>query len=145
MTIRLPTRDAVHRSSRDDSSTERPESSRKRVLIVDDNRDAADSLALLLDLFGHEVRAIGDGGESIEVAREFSPDLILMDIGLPGLDGYMAARELRARGYTARLAAVTGYSRPEDRQRAAEAGFDDFLVKPVDPQELEKLLGPSLR
>ena len=135
MTVRLPTRDAVPRGGRGDSSAERPESPRKRVLIVDDNRDAADSLALLLDLFGHEVRSIGDGGESIEIAREFSPDLILMDIGLPGLDGYMAARELRARGY----------GRPEDRQRAAEAGFDDFLVKPVDPQELEQLLRPSPR
>lgn len=112
----------------------------KRVLIVDDNRDSADPLALLLTLCGHEVRSLCDGAAAIDSARAFSPDLIVMDLGLPGLDGYAAARRLRQDGCAARLTAITGYGRPEDRRRAEDAGFDDFLIKPIDPRDLERLL-----
>jgi DNA-binding response OmpR family regulator len=110
------------------------------VLILDDNRDSADSLALLLMLCGHEVRSLDDGSAAIEIAQAFSPDLVVMDLGLARFDGYAAARCLREAGCAARLAAITGYGRPEDRRRAQIAGFDDFFVKPIDPRELEGLL-----
>jgi PAS domain S-box-containing protein len=116
-----------------------------RVLVVDDNADAADTLALLLRLRGYDVRVARDGPEALEAAREFNPDLVLLDIGLPGMDGYAVARALRA-GKAAgrvRLVALTGYGRDEDRRRSAEAGFDDHLVKPVAPDALLELLATA--
>ncbi|HZJ70390.1 MAG TPA: PAS domain S-box protein [Planctomycetota bacterium] len=112
----------------------------KRVLIVDDNCDAADSLAMLLRLGRHEVLAVSSGREALEAVRGFRPDLVLLDIGLPDLDGYEVARRLRAAGYQATLAAVTGFGQVEDRDRARLAGFDHHLVKPVDPKALQSLL-----
>jgi signal transduction histidine kinase/CheY-like chemotaxis protein len=143
LVIRVPRggRAAAERHGDGAASDERREA--KRVMVVDDNRDAADSLALLLGLGGHQVRAVGDGRAAIEAAQAFAPDLIVMDIGLPGLDGYATARRLRESGCRARLAAVTGYGRPEDRRRAEEAGFDHFYVKPIDPQVLERLIATT--
>jgi len=112
----------------------------RHVLIVDDNRDAADSLALLLRLEGHQVVSAETGRAALEIARMLKPDLILLDIGLPDLDGYEVARRLRQAGCSARLAALTGYGQPEDRARACEAGFDDHLVKPIDPSVLDLML-----
>jgi CheY-like chemotaxis protein len=122
-----------------------PRSEAKRVLIVDGNRDGAESLALLLRLCGHEVHTLGEGAAALAAVSALEPDFIVMDIGPPDLDGCTLARALRARGCTARLAAITGYGQPEDLKRAREAGFDHYFVKPIDPLELERLLaeGPG--
>ncbi len=113
-----------------------------RLLVVDDNRDAAESLALLLGLLGHEVRIAHDGPGALELARGFRPQVVLLDIGMPGMDGYEVARRLRQEPglENVRLAALTGWGQPEDRRRSAEAGFDHHLVKPVDPDALTKVL-----
>ncbi len=115
---------------------------RLRVLVVEDNKDAADSMALFLGMLGHEVRLAATGPEGVEAARAWRPDVVLCDIGLPGLDGYGVARELRLHPTTARvrLLALTGYGTEEDRRRSREAGFDHHLVKPADPDELQRLL-----
>jgi DNA-binding response OmpR family regulator len=111
-------------------------------LIVDDNRDAADSLVMLLRIMGNDTRTAYDGQEGVQVAGEFRPDVILLDIGLPKLNGYEACRRIReqAWGKQAVLIAVTGWGQEEDRRRSREAGFDQHMVKPVDPQDLLKLL-----
>jgi CheY-like chemotaxis protein len=110
--------------------------------VIDDNVDAADSLALLLRLAGHEVRTANDGPTALEIATEFRPEVALVDIGLPGIDGYEVARRLRAMPECqgALLIALTGYGQAEDRRRSLEAGLDEHLVKPVDPAALEKVL-----
>jgi PAS domain S-box-containing protein len=113
----------------------------RRVLVVDDNRDSADSMTLLLGLKGHSVRTAYDGSQAIEEARSFHPDLVLLDIGLPGLDGYEVARRLRAEtGLDATLVATTGWGHVEDKRRASEAGFDFHLTKPVSIEALERFL-----
>jgi CheY-like chemotaxis protein/two-component sensor histidine kinase len=114
--------------------------SRKRILIVDDNRDAADSLALLLQIHGHEVRTAYSGREALEITEKFLPDFVLLDIGLPSLNGYEVARRLRLTGIVAQLVALTGYGQPEDVQRAREAGFDTHMVKPVDVERVLEAL-----
>ena len=113
-----------------------------RILIVDDNRDGADSLAMMLEVMGNETRIAYDGQEGVDVARVWRPDLILLDIGLPKLNGYEACRRIRAQpgGEGAVIIAVTGWGQEEDRRRSKEAGFDHHLVKPVDPVTLTKLL-----
>jgi PAS domain S-box-containing protein len=115
---------------------------RLRVLVVEDNRDAADSLKLLLDLLGHETQVAATGPEGVRVAQEWSPDVVLCDIGLPGLDGYGVARQLRLHPATARvrLVALTGYGGDEDRRRSRQAGFDHHLTKPATPDDLVRLL-----
>jgi DNA-binding response OmpR family regulator len=109
---------------------------------VDDNRDSADSLVLLLRLLGNDTRTAYDGQEGVAVAGEFRPDVVLLDIGLPKLNGYEACRRIRGQSWGEKvvLIAVTGWGQEEDRRRSHEAGFDHHLVKPVDPQELMKLL-----
>ncbi len=113
-----------------------------RVLVVDDNRDSANSLAALARFWGYEVRTAYDGHGGLEAARTFRPDCVLLDLGLPGLDGYGVARGIRQHPTLARtrLIAVTAYSSEEHRRRVREAGFDDHLVKPVDPSIVEELL-----
>ena len=113
----------------------------RRILIVEDNADAREALRVLLELEGHTVEAAAEGGRAIAIARDKDPDIALVDIGLPGVDGYEVARQLRtAPGRRSVLIALTGYGQPEDRQRALDAGFDDVLVKPVDPTALTTLL-----
>jgi CheY-like chemotaxis protein len=113
----------------------------RSILIVEDNADARDALRVLLELEGHAVEAAEEGQEAIEIARAKDIDIALVDIGLPGIDGFEVARRVRARGGRRPvLIALTGYGQPEDRRRAAEAGFDDVLVKPVDPTALTALL-----
>jgi signal transduction histidine kinase len=117
----------------------------RRVLIVEDNADAADSLALLLRALGHEVRVVGDGPAALEAASSFRPDVALLDIGLPEMDGYEVARRLRrdpALG-DAVLVALSGYGQEEDRRRSHAAGFDVHLVKPVDLEGLQALLADA--
>ncbi len=114
-----------------------------RMLIVDDNRDAADSLAMLLRTTGNEIRTAYDGIEALQVASEFRPEVVLLDIGLPKLDGHEVAQRLRreAWGRHACLIAVTGWSDEADRARSRAAGFDHHLVKPLDTTHLARLLG----
>jgi CheY-like chemotaxis protein len=113
-----------------------------RVLVVDDNLDNAESLSMFVRLLGHEVETAHDGLQAIEVAQRFAPDLVLLDIGLPKLDGYEVAQRLRADATckAACLVAITGWGRDEDNDRAMQAGFDHHLTKPVDPAVLEKLI-----
>jgi CheY-like chemotaxis protein len=113
-----------------------------RILVVDDNHDAATTLSELLRLDGHEPHAVFSAEGALEIAQTFSPDVVLLDIGLPKMDGYEVARRLREISFTARptLIALTGYGQSEDRAKALSAGFDAHLVKPVDFAALEKLL-----
>jgi signal transduction histidine kinase/DNA-binding response OmpR family regulator len=113
-----------------------------RILVVDDNQDAAQATAVLLELAGHEVKAVGDGHDALASAPVFAPHVVLLDIGLPRLDGYAVARQLRALDETssACLIALTGYGQPADRGRAMEAGFDHHLTKPADPDELLRVI-----
>jgi signal transduction histidine kinase/DNA-binding response OmpR family regulator len=113
-----------------------------RILVVDDNRDAAISLAILLRLEGYEVRVVHDGPAALELVHSFLPHVVLLDIGLPEMDGYEVARRLRQDPAMAgtMLVAITGYSQESNRERSREAGFDHYLVKPVDPQVLSGLL-----
>jgi CheY-like chemotaxis protein len=114
----------------------------KRVLIIEDNRDAADTLRLLLVLLGHDVRVAYTGPDGVQAAAEWLPNIIVSDIGLPGLDGYGVARQLRSNPATAgvKLIAVTGYGGDDDRQRARESGFDYVITKPAQPAVLMELL-----
>jgi signal transduction histidine kinase len=115
-----------------------------RILVVDDNRDAATMLAMLLDVGGHETHVVYDGLAAVDAVTTFDPDVVLLDIGLPGLNGYEAARRIRElHGGTVRrpvLMALTGWGQDEDRRRSQEAGFDAHLVKPVDAGILGKML-----
>ncbi|SIN87393.1 PAS domain S-box-containing protein [Singulisphaera sp. GP187] len=127
------------------SSLEREASepaAKPRLLVVDDNQDSANTLARLLKLTGHEVRTAYDGNEALREADAFQPTLVLLDIGLPGMNGYEVAEELRRNqrleGVT--LIALTGWGQAEDRRRSREAGFDHHLVKPVDPDALQELM-----
>lgn len=114
----------------------------RRILIVEDNADAREMLRIMLELRHHTVREAADGPSAIEAAKEFQPDIAIIDIGLPGLDGYEVARHLRTSGGTPglRLIAITGYGQSKDALRAREAGFDAHLVKPVHPDRLAELL-----
>jgi CheY-like chemotaxis protein len=111
-----------------------------RVLIVDDNQDAADSLAMLLSIDGHTVRAVYSGQAAIETAPSFNADLILLDIGLPSMDGYEVASRLRAAAIDSILVALTGYGQKDDVERALSAGFNAHIAKPVEFSQLEELL-----
>jgi two-component system, chemotaxis family, CheB/CheR fusion protein len=115
---------------------------RGRILVVDDNRDATETLAKVLELGGHEVHTAHDGLEAVDVAAKLQPDAVLLDIGLPKLNGYDAARRIREQpgGKDVFLVALTGWGQPEDRRRAQDAGFDAHLVKPVDHAHIAKLL-----
>jgi CheY-like chemotaxis protein len=116
---------------------------RRRLLLVEDNPDIGETLRDLLELLGHRVDLASDGVRGVQMALALHPDAALVDIGLPGIDGYEVARRVRADpgGRDVLLVALTGYGRPEDRDRALEAGFDAHLVKPVDPDELSRLVG----
>ena len=114
----------------------------RRVLIVDDNEDAANSLAMILELGGHETASVYTAVDALQRAAAFRPDVVLLDIGLPGMDGYEVAQKMRELPglRDIRLVAVTGYGRSDDRRRARDAGFDDHLTKPVEYALLERTL-----
>jgi len=114
-----------------------------RVLVVDDNRDAADSLAMLLQFEGRETQCAYSGEDALQAVARFEPQLVLLDIGLPGLDGYEVARRLKTESPKLRVIALSGYGQVEDRQRSAAAGFDAHLVKPVDLDALQRVLAPG--
>jgi CheY-like chemotaxis protein len=113
-----------------------------KILVVDDNRDAADTCAMLLEASGHHVQTAYTGRQALELARTFRPHALLLDIGLPDIDGYKLAEQIRATqwGRSALLVAVTGWGQEQDRLRAAAAGFDQHLVKPISSETLESLL-----
>jgi CheY-like chemotaxis protein len=139
-TVRLPTTDAA---SKTEAPLRLPEPvPGVRVLVVDDNADAADSLGLLLGLLGADVRVTHDGASALETLTPFTPEMILLDIGMPGLDGYEVAARIRAdpehRGVT--LVALTGWGQEDDRRRSHEAGFDYHLIKPTDLDALRALI-----
>jgi DNA-binding response OmpR family regulator len=112
-----------------------------RVLVVDDNRDTAETMAILLKLWGHEAFTARDGWAAVNAVDHFRPDVVLLDIGLPGLDGYEVARQLRqGGGKQPVIICVSGHGRAEDRRQSRAAGCDHHLIKPADPDELQCLL-----
>jgi PAS domain S-box-containing protein len=142
-TVKIPV--AAKQATRDGSSPGSRTSAiaNKRILVVDDNEDAADSLVMILKLFGADVRVARNGPDALEVFRDFEATIVLLDIGMPGMDGYEVARRLRDEfGGRRRLAlvALTGWGQEEDRRKAREAGFDHHLVKPAEIEELQALL-----
>jgi PAS domain S-box-containing protein len=125
-----------------DSQPEPARPAGHRLLVVDDNRDAAESLAILLRMQGHEVRVANDGVSALEIIKAYRPALVLLDLGMPKMDGYEVARRLRRQPglENVRLAALTGWGQQEDRRRSAEAGFDHHFVKPVEPAVIQELV-----
>jgi CheY-like chemotaxis protein len=119
-----------------------PAPRRFRILVVDDNQDSALSLAMMLSIMGHETRTAHDGESAVETAESFLPEVVLLDIGLPKLNGYEVAQRIREQAWGASmfLIAVTGWGQEEDRQRSSEVGLNVHMVKPVEPAALEKLL-----
>lgn len=113
-----------------------------RILVVDDNRDAAESVAALLRMWGHEVMVAYEADAALAMAAEAMPSVVLLDIGLPNTDGYEVCRRLRQHGMTnSRIIAMTGYGQERDRNRSRQAGFDAHTVKPVAIAEILRLLG----
>jgi CheY-like chemotaxis protein len=119
-----------------------PSPSGYRLLVVDDNQDAANSLAMLLKLQGHEVRVAFSGMAALEMTKSYTPDVVFLDIGMPGMDGYEVARQMRQQPGLEKvvLAALTGWGQQEDRRRTTEAGFNHHLVKPPEPKVVENVL-----
>jgi CheY-like chemotaxis protein len=115
---------------------------RARILIADDNRDAADTMGMLLELGGHEAIIAHSGNQALQLGREHRPDVVILDIGMPDLNGYDVARTARNEdwGKSAYLIALTGWGQAEDKERARMAGFDRHLTKPVDPDLVEEIL-----
>jgi CheY-like chemotaxis protein len=115
---------------------------KRRLLVVDDNRDAAESMSMLLQMWGHDVVFAYDGPTALETAEQWHPEAVFLDIGLPGMDGYEVAARLRelphAKGTV--LIAITGYGQDDDRLRSQRAGIDHHLVKPVAPDALRSLI-----
>jgi PAS domain S-box-containing protein len=139
-TLNLPLVPAPPASTPEVPSPVRP----RRIVVVEDNIDSAESMAMMLELAGHQVAVAHTGAAGVALARSFQPEIVLCDIGLPGeLDGYAVARALRAERSlrSARLIALTGYGQEDDKLRAHEAGFEEHLTKPVDPETLDRVLG----
>jgi PAS domain S-box-containing protein len=144
--VRLPlARDAATPEAQPELAAPAQPAPNRRILIVDDNEDAATSLALLLALHGHETHTASDGPEALEAVERLRPDTVLLDIGLPGMNGRDVCRRIREKswGKEVLLVALTGWGQQEDRQSSAEAGFDAHLVKPVDVETLSKLLASA--
>jgi PAS domain S-box-containing protein len=151
-TVSLPllAAEATAAAERADAAPEPPQpparvTTKRRVLVVDDSPDSVESLTLLVQALGHEVRAARDGATALEAARAFAPEVVLLDIGMPGMDGYTAARSLREQpgGGSLRIVALTGWGQDADRQRTLAAGFDAHLTKPVDPATLDQVIDPA--
>src|SRR5262249_58709899 len=119
---------------------------RRRIVIIEDNEDARAMLRAQLALDGHDIHEAADGYAGIDKAAAVMPDVVFVDVGLPGLDGYEVARRIRAErnGQSVRLVAITGYGQPADRSRALEAGFDVHLTQPVSPHPLPPALAQSV-
>lgn len=135
-------REVMSDSAEEDVVSNAPASAVRRVLLVEDNRDVARALSRLIQLLGHELRVAYDGEEALEAVNAFEPEVVFMDISLPKLNGYDAARAIRKRpsGQAIFLIAVTGWSRADDHQRAIDAGFDAHVIKPVELDTLREYL-----
>jgi CheY-like chemotaxis protein len=139
--VRVPLAPVTERQAETDDSSETRAGHACRVLVADDNADALEMMRLMLDLKGHEVRIAADGLQAIDVAERFQPHIAFLDIGMPRMDGYEAARQLRDRfGSGLVLVALTGWGQDEDKHRAAQSGFDHHLTKPPEPEVLEALI-----
>jgi signal transduction histidine kinase len=142
-TMHLPIAASSARGAGDDGADRQNDSAvKQRILVAEDGPDAAESFRILLTIMGHDVRVVNDGEQAVTAAREFRPDLIIMDLGMPRMNGYDAARAIRASagGTEPLMVALTGWGQPEDQRRSLEAGFDRHLTKPVDPKLLRSLL-----
>jgi len=145
-TVRIP---LDHRPAAVDprqASADHPPTAPRRILVADDNVDAAETLAILLESLGHAVHKVHDGEAAVEAAAAFDPELVLLDIGMPRVNGYDACRRIRSQagGAARTLVAVTGWGQPQDQLRAREAGFDRHLVKPLDMEQLMQLISTRL-
>jgi CheY-like chemotaxis protein len=141
--VRLPRVVRETREVKDEPATRAPEGVvRKRVLVVDDNVDAAESLQLWLEMAGHEVQIAADGPRALVAAESLRPEVVLLDLGMPGMNGFEVARRIRAAPWGRKmvLVALTGWGQEEDRRQTREAGFDHHLTKPVPPDEIEELI-----
>jgi CheY-like chemotaxis protein len=140
--VRLPAIDVRQVTTGADSTAVNGQLPRRRILVVDDNADAAESLAALLSISGHETRLAHDGHAAVEEAKQFQPDVVFLDIGMPMLDGHETAKLIRQQpwGKEMVLVALTGWGQSEDRRRSKDAGFNHHLVKPADPTVVAKLL-----
>ena len=141
-TVRFPAIPAPNANAREQISVIPAGGKPRRVLVVEDNDDMRETLGILLTEDGHEVHVANDGPSGLQAALTFRPDIGLLDLGLPGFDGYALARSIRAHdeGKQIYLVALTGYGQPEDRLRSEEAGFDELVVKPLDVNQLALLL-----
>lgn len=141
-TVRLPVVAAAERGTGAQAEGDTSTTQTGRILIVDDNRDAAQTMAFLLEAEGHQVKTAFGGEEAVREAADFRPDVIFMDLGMPQVDGYEATRRIRALDTDTRptIVALTGWGQPADRERASEAGMDGHLVKPADPDHLREVI-----
>jgi signal transduction histidine kinase len=139
-TVRLPIAGPIATRVVSAGSAAADKVSPRRILIIEDDADGREALRLQLSQAGHDVYEAATGTDGLEVAARIKPEVVLLDIGLPGLDGYQVAERLRAKDNSPRLIAITGYGQPEDRRRALDAGIEQHLVKPVDPAQLIRLL-----
>lgn len=141
--VRIPAREAV---STKEAPSKAPNKGRRKVLVVEDHDDSREMLKTMLEAAGHDVHGAADGLVAVEEALRWRPDVVLLDVGLPAIDGFEAARRIRAGGGTMRLVALTGYGQPDDVARSRASGFDEHLVKPVDArrvtEEVEKDADP---
>ncbi|MBA3599475.1 MAG: response regulator, partial [Methylibium sp.] len=144
-TVRLPLAPAGLQAEAANAGGAAAPPSAQRVLVVDDNADAADSLGVLLEFMGASVKVVHDGPAALAAVQTHRPSVVLLDIGMPGMDGYEVARRLRAMpgGNTLKLVALTGWGQAKDRERTRESGFDHHLVKPADLEALQALLGEA--
>jgi len=144
--VRLPLSATIEEAAQPSPSTSLAPSKMKRVLVVDDNQDAADSLGMLLNFLGAEVHVVHDGKSALESMKAFRPEVVLLDLGMPGMNGLEVARVMREdpelKGIT--LVALTGWGQREDRRRTHEAGFDYHLVKPADLSALQTILAVNV-
>ena len=140
--MRLPTRGARDDSADHDVGDNSPQKIKRRILVVDDNQDAATSMAMMLSLLESDVKVAHDGIQAVEIAEQFRPQLILMDVGMPRLNGYDATRRIREQSWGRQIAiiALTGWGQDADKTLSREAGCNGHLVKPVDLLDLQRLL-----
>ena len=140
-TVILPTASTGEVGGDDERRDEGVSIASRRVLVVEDDQDSAQSLAMLLQIWGHRVEIAVDGHQALDAARTFEPEIVLLDIGIPGLDGYEVAARLRSEhGAELKLIALTGYGREDDRRRSRDAGFDRHMTKPLEPSRLRDML-----
>jgi CheY-like chemotaxis protein len=136
-------RPGVPQASENGGAGSAGQGAKQKILVVDDNQDAADTLAMLLEFMGNsEVRVVNGGQAALDLMAGFHPDVVLLDIGMPGMDGHEVARRVRSQPQfnSTRLVALTGWGQDEDRRRTQESGFDHHLTKPVDIASLQNLL-----